>query len=200
MRETMAIKQQPKIIKGCFSAIPPAAALLVAALPCAAGCYMKSLGGGDAGGDAACDLESVTLEITANPLPYIEEQTGCPNPVYMVFEYKVTNNTGRTIFIDRLKIEGFTKETNEKFFDWTYIDGNHHTLDPGRWYMVRLDGILVGAEIEHTPHLELAGDRNFIRATLLYNAGEDTSCGSFDASDETDVNAGVRNDVCPSDF
>ncbi len=161
------------------------------------GCYQKSLRtDGDDNGDE-CDPD-VFIEITPNPV--IEEMEGCPNPVYMNLEYKVTNDSGRAYLIDKVKLEGRTKVGAEEFFEWEYYDDEHNFVDPGRFYIVRLDGILVSAEIGHTEHFEFGEDKNEITVTLYFHVeDEEAECIQFQASDRTDIAAVLKTGECPVD-
>ena len=158
-------------------------------------CYKKS--SNSDGTNTECDIENVTIKISRDPLPYIEEWVGCQYPVFMQMSYTVTNSTEHTIFLDRLKLEAYTIQGGEKFFDWYYIDQNRRTLGSGQQYFGRFDGILVEATIQHTPSLELTNGKNEIVATIIYNAGEDASCGSFSAQDTSPLNAGSKQNACP---
>ncbi|MFH1437910.1 MAG: hypothetical protein ABIJ56_19540 [Pseudomonadota bacterium] len=162
-----------------------------------AGCYQKSLRtDGDDNGDE-CDPD-VFIEITPNPV--IEELEGCPNPVYMNLEYKVTNDSGRQYLIEKVKLEGRTKVGAEEFFEWEYYDDEHNFVDAGRFYIVRLDGILVSAEIDHTDHFEYGEVNNEIKTTLYFHIeDEEAECVQFQASDSADIAAVLKTGECSVD-
>ena len=162
------------------------------------GCYQKSLkqSDGDDNGDE-CDPD-VFIEITPNPI--IEDMEGCPNPVYMNLEYKVTNDSPKTMYIDRIELEGKTIVGSEIFFEWQHVDDEHTFVDPGRFYIKRFEGILVSAEIDRTPHFEFGVGKNEITATLYFHTeDEEAECTQFQASDRVEIIARLKTGECPVD-
>ena len=170
---------------------------VLAASSMLAGCYQKSLRTDGNGNGDPCHPD-VTIEITPNPV--IEELQGCPNPVFMNLEYKVSNNSSRQYLIEKVTLEGRTKVGAEKFFEWVYTDDEHTFVDGGRFYIKRLDGILVGGEIDHTDHFEFGEEKNEIIVTLhFYIEDEEAECVQFQASDRTDIAAVQKTGECPVD-
>jgi len=163
-----------------------AAALTLATAP--AGCYQKT---GRADGEV-----DVSIELSENP--YLENRIGCPHPVFSTIEYKVTNDGDEAVFIDSVRLEGLTAELHERFFDWTYIDQDHHVSEPGRPYTVRLEGILVDAALSPTEHFEY-GTGNILRATLSYHTEHDEGRVDYQAADERGLDVAAAADWCPTD-
>ena len=163
-----------------------AAALALATA--SAGCYKKT-----ARADGEVD---VSIEIAENP--YLENRVGCPHPVFSTIEYKVTNDGDEAVFIDSVRLEGLTAELHERFFDWTYIDQDHHVSEPGRPYTVRLEGILVDAALSPTEHFQY-GTENLLRATLSYHTEHDEGRMDFQAAHERGLDVAASADWCPTD-
>jgi hypothetical protein len=175
----------------CNPAAAAVSAVILAAAFSASGCYQKSSGSG-----TDCDPD---VRIELSEAPVMEERPGCPNPVYMTLEYKVSNAWGKRILIDKVDLEAVTMLNSETFFEWEYIDTAHTYLDSGRFYIVPFDGILVSAVIEHTPSFEYGEGLNTIRATLSFHIDEDASCTEFQVSDEVAITTVLNPDACPID-